>query len=532
MPVCISHLPNELLLIITEYAITGDGDVVAAGLKNLATMTEIASFWRNAVIGCTQFWASIYVHASKPLMSRHRLVDEGIMQFTTKDFARVRYFLHRSRRSPLHIYIKYSWMGLGLLEEHLRATLNADWKSMQDLLAPHMGRCRSISIELLGERKLVDPLDILRSCETPLLQELALVNHYSGPRSVQDPSDSSTRGWTFLPDQIPLKTLRFSDLSEYLPKHIDIQWPHVAVLDLNVREQFWPNVRSSLAHLPTLRDLKIRLVPTTARGDRLFASEGDDLSLPLLERVSTNNPNIWHDITTPSIYWATFAARITLPLPRNEFMLARMQERNLPSVAELPLGKLAQLPLRDITFLGRPVLEALVLPMLQVFTQVEILRFVDCHYHGRLLTRVAQLRGGEDAQLLSHAPGPGPHSRKTGQPILPSLKKIYIEERKSYYRIFWDFPNLWPQPPYSFGYLNQSSLSTDVGLRNLQCDGCRLLKLRCDSGSKLGARCAHCEPRSLDCRFETHPAVTEALETQLAVEHLRSLGFDVAWVLQ
>ncbi|KAF8311383.1 hypothetical protein DL93DRAFT_2229684 [Clavulina sp. PMI_390] len=538
MPAAILNLPRELLLTITEQVLAQDGDSIHSRINTLAKMTEISSFWRDTVIGCSLLWTSIYTQVPNPSTPPLLPIFGTPMRFSSKDFARVRYFLQRSSQSPIRLYIDRSWAGWRSLHQDIKTALDADWKLMSDILLPHMGRCRFISIQFMGRESTVESIDTLLSSNLPLLEELAVVNRYSRPTMARDISGPLDLGWPLSPKHTRLRIIRFSDPRHYLPKTLDVPWQSVSILDLSVSEQFWPSVYNTLARLPALKELQIKLLPKTTMADPSFASHGRKILLPLLERVSTNNPNIWLDITTPSVHSATFTSEALWYPPDDEVMGARVQARLTHSVAGLSLSSFGDMPLREITLISKPVIDELMFPILQILTQLEVLRFCDSRNHGKFLNRLAQLLEETPARSC-HDPNPDSSVSERVPAIPPSLRLLYIEETRFRYHMFWDFPNLCPELP-QFVCLDSSSDSPagawvkypETGLKFPQCDGCRVLKFRCDSGSRLGNRCSRCEDLDLGCRFDTHPAVIEALETQLAVQRLRTCGLDVTWVVR
>ncbi|KAF8314256.1 hypothetical protein DL93DRAFT_1095112 [Clavulina sp. PMI_390] len=521
----VSVLSSELALIIIKLLLATAEDSPPANLACLSTVTAISSRWRNLAIGYGPLWENIYVKLSKPPAARPRNSSKLPTRLHANDIDRVRCFLHRSNQSPIRLFIPQSWAQLDIISEEERLAYERNWKLMDDLLAPHMDRCCSISVLFRGERGQAKLPLLLQPWNFTLLRELVIDNRYP---SASEESLLWDETWNLSPQLTPLRTLKFSHSQRYLPKALDAPWPLLFFIDLAIPPQFWPRVCETLSELPSLKELRISL-ECDSRGTAPPSNTLQTrVSLPLVECVATNYPAIWADICTPSLCHAVFTPGVFYPSLHGGGI-----SRAYPKLTEL----LAELPVCKVTISGgdsgAPVTSE-VLSVLRPFKRVKSLQFRQSTTHGKVVGQLAQLIEQNVMEMTTQASTNTNTTQETGSidSLLPLLEKISIEEPKDRYWIFWDFPHLSPQPPYSFTYSNALSMATEASReKRAYCDRCRRLMLHCDLGSKPGVNCAFCTEENIDCTLETNLTLVMARQTQQGVNHLQSLGFDVAWVL-
>ncbi|KAF8319632.1 hypothetical protein DL93DRAFT_103331 [Clavulina sp. PMI_390] len=527
MHTAINALPNELFLLVIEHLLLSATDSAQGMVTSLLTITSISTRWREVAIGHSPFWATIYFKLSKPPTFRRRNNPRLSTQLLTTDLGRVRCFLERSKKSPINIHIPRSWENLEVLPEDKRSAIEENWTVANDLLGPHVGRCRSISVHFSGVEGPSELSRLLRPWKFPLLQVLTIQNwaQQQDHMTVRDPT------WSYSPEHTPLRALKFSDPWNYLPKNIDVSWPLLASIELNIAAQFWPNVCDTLALLPTLQELRIAFSVTTVRDAISSAPRRPHITLPLVEHVATNLIAIWYDVCTPSLRSVTFTSN---ELYYSPYPTYRGQD-DLLFVGLLQL--LAEMPIRDVTFSSCFIKHDLILSILQAFAHMESLSFYGSRGHGKLLNSVSyalERRAAEhspDSRAITNVNSS--HKSTLSDVPFTFLKKVFVEEPQTQYSILWDFPHIWSVPPHSFVHPKKQKAITNGTLKKgIVCDQCRKALIRCDGLSQPGGSCTQCMKRARDCTFNTNTGVMEAREMQKAVNRLQALGLEVTWVLK
>ncbi|KAF8314270.1 hypothetical protein DL93DRAFT_2201072 [Clavulina sp. PMI_390] len=299
---------------------------------------------------------------------------------TRADLDRVSTFLQRSRRSPIDLDIFRSLKQWSRLTPEEMLSINSDWRSMYSLLLPHISRCCSVSISFADadvqmNSEEVHPLQLLGLAQPLILRKLRLWSHPSG----LDPTEWDS--WNLSPEDVPLQTISFTSVSEYLPATIDMPWPMLSALELDVKGQFWANVCYTLAQLPCLQNLNITLQGSMPSPEVALSVQ---ISLPLVERILTNNIAIWHHINTPHISFITLDRVDT----DNPLVRSKMGDRGRSDLLSL-LGKL---PVQHLKFSRFRLTPQMIAPVLRAFTKVETLQFETTHDLCGILAMLAEER--------------------------------------------------------------------------------------------------------------------------------------------
>ncbi|KAF8314268.1 hypothetical protein DL93DRAFT_2155845 [Clavulina sp. PMI_390] len=513
-------LPSEILLLIIEHVVPAyEGDTVAASLDALATMIEICSLWRKMIIDYPPLWKSIRVKITDPQITSQGSELGGPTRLSTNDFNRVRYFLERSKLSPIRIHIGRSWLDWELVPPHERVGIEEEWALLYKMLTPHMRRCRSLSLLFKGREGSLEPLKLLRLWRFPLLQELTVVSRY--PRSsAHEVLDCHQPEWELSPENIPLQVIGFRDSSRYLYPAINRLWPGVSILHLKVVGHFWPDVCNTLEHLPSLRELHLNISPFSYLRAHTSRTRQGRVVLPLLSHITTNNIAVFHEIAAPALVSVIFNANGMAhhPLPGGE------NNRDFTGLLRL----LDELPSREVTFSSCRMGTDSVLSIIRAFQQLETLRFRDCWAHGKLLVRLADAlhrADSSDSELDIQV-----KENQEAPFNLPALQRVFIDEAESRFPEFWINSHLWPDAPYSFTHSSPKREKSNV-VRQF-CDLCLGNKFLCDNLTKDQGPCSFCSHRSVECTFEDNIRVADARATQLAVNRLRGLGLTVTWALR
>ncbi|KAF8314265.1 hypothetical protein DL93DRAFT_2228078 [Clavulina sp. PMI_390] len=414
----ISLFPYEVLLLVAENVVLVERRKEQAArdtLMALTTLTAITASWRNLIIGYSPLWRDIHIKIPPPRDIRPHIPT----RIHPNDLERVTCFLQRSNRSPIHLHIVRSWPELPMpIEETLE--LEREWKLMDEILLPHMHRCRFISAALEHVGSAVEPLRLLRLCETPHLKELELVHRRPSYTTSQMVMYESPLGddWNILPEIVPLQSLIFSDPMGYLPKVIDVSWPSLSTLDVHIHVKWWPKLCVTLSQLPTLRELFLVLISRRVEsfnqgGDRVD-SRDNRVQMPCVDRITTNNLAIWHDISTPILSSLSITATGPYSMLLGPTLTTdRTLEGLLPALIELPV--------REVIFTGC-FLSPYALPALRSLASVESLRFNRSISNWKVLEPLAQERESSDKST-------SPPTSVIGKgEILPALKIISIDE--------------------------------------------------------------------------------------------------------
>ncbi|KAF8314255.1 hypothetical protein DL93DRAFT_1095069 [Clavulina sp. PMI_390] len=462
----ISVLSSELVLIIIKHLLASAKDTPPANIACLTTVTAISSCWRNLAIEYGPLWANIYVKLSKPPTPWPQNHPKLPTRLHANDIDRVRSFLHRSKQSPISLFIPRSWVYVEKIPEGKRLAVEQEWRLMDDLLAPHMDRCCSISVIFRGGRTGQAKLPmLLQPWKFTLLRELVVDSRYL---TASEDFSLWNEAWELSPQLTPLRTLKFSDSQRYLPKALDAPWPLLNTIDLAVAAHFWPRVRDTLAELPSLKELHISLESDAVRGVTPLIPLGTRITLPFVQCVATNYPPIWIDISTPSVHHVIFTPGTSYDA---------LQDRVFPDLPQL----LTDLPVHKVTLSGASINRG-ALSVLGPFKHVESLHFCQSTLQGRVLSHLADLlqQSATDKTQRNRIEINSDITQEAGSfdSLLPSLKKISIEEPKDRYWIFWDVPHLVPQPPYLFSYLSTTERTTEeVREKRALCDRCRTLRV-------------------------------------------------------
>ncbi|KAF8319637.1 hypothetical protein DL93DRAFT_2094595 [Clavulina sp. PMI_390] len=521
-------LPNELLLLVIDYLLLCAGDSARRTLASLLTITSISTRWRNVALQHGPFWAKIYVKLSKTPKIDSWSDPKHPTRLLESDIDRVRCFLERSKHSPIYVHIPRSWKSLELLPENEQVVVEEYWRAIGELLEPHMERCRSISVHFIETKGSLPLSKLLQPWNFPLLEVLS-IQHYDQKREQGDVS-LWDNPWSLSPQSTPLQALKFSDPERYLPKAIDVPWPTLTFIELDVTARFWGNVCDTLTQLPTLRELRIALRITASADSISSTPRQPHVLLPLVENVTTNVLTIWYDICTPALHSVTLTSKELYYSPFPEY--GGQHDSVFIGLPQL----LGEMPVRDLTISACRINHDVILLVLQAFSHVENLNFCDSYGHGKLLNSISRTleQVSTDIALNSQTATSsegllGATGRET---ILPVLRKVSIEESQTRYSIFWDFPHIWPDPPHSCVRRKRMPRKNTLPKRKIYCDKCRTFMLRCDASSPPGSKCTQCTKRGRDCTFNANSAVAEGLKTQEAIDRLQALGLEVTWVLK
>ncbi|KAF8314305.1 hypothetical protein DL93DRAFT_2228111, partial [Clavulina sp. PMI_390] len=173
MPCTISSLPNELLLLVSRHAVSiAAADSPRVIVTTLLALTSINSLWRDLFVRFSSLWTNIHVKLSEPTYSTIKNPPRPL----PNDFARVAAFLKRSKNSPIHLTLRRSWHVTGATWDQEKAMVDDDWRSMHELLAPHLERCWLIDCvsSSLPVEHTADLPRLLERSSFPLLQELRI----------------------------------------------------------------------------------------------------------------------------------------------------------------------------------------------------------------------------------------------------------------------------------------------------------------------------------------------------------------------
>ncbi|KAF8319628.1 hypothetical protein DL93DRAFT_2164329 [Clavulina sp. PMI_390] len=457
----IDILPSELILaVIEEFLLTAkDSPPVVA--TSLITITSISSYWRDIAIKHGPFWANIYVKLFDPPKLRRRATPELPIQVTANDIDRVRCFLERSKQSPIHVFIPRSWIDLDSLADDERISIEEGWRVMNDLLDPHLERCRTVSLQFGETSGSIELPRLSEKRRFGLLTELVLEIY----EQVHEPLIWDTT-WDVSSQWTPLRTLRFYDHWTYLPKSIDVPWPLLSLIELNVSGQFWPSVCDTLAQLPSLREFVIKLGPIKL-GDPPRETK---IHLPFVERATTNSPAIWHDIFTPSLRSVTFLTGPALLYNVSSTIATEFFARETTPIFAKLLSLLAEMPIHDATFSGTSIDHHVIRKILQALKQVDRLRLYDTAGHGKLLDRVCQIFAEQRPMETTSATRTS--TNPSAELFLPLLNKISIEESRARYWPLEDLSDRFPEPP-DWLVCQEPTEIPDELRKKLHCDQCR-----------------------------------------------------------
>ncbi|KAF8314309.1 hypothetical protein DL93DRAFT_1097493 [Clavulina sp. PMI_390] len=381
----ISILPNELLLYILRMAILDIEGSQSAVINKTVTLTWINSLWRNLLINYPTLWAHIRVN----LNPSHWMDPSSSSQHVPSYFRRVYTFLARSDQSPIKLALSRKCYSLSVGEVK---SMEMNWLLMRRLLEPHLHRCSSLSFEFEGPKELVsaDLLQLLECSDFPLLQHLDLKKF--SPHSPCDENGGWGVAWKLSPPSTPIQTLTFHEptLSRYLPKALDVSWPCLSSMELRISRAFWRNACDTLAQLPALRLLSLDLLPSRRSLHELPEASQERVQLNVLERISTNNLMIWHDICTPALssititYVGPYAPlSIRRNVPTTSVLYPSGEDRESSDVSAI-LSLMAELPIREVIFSDGP-LSAWVIPLvLGVTYHVQTIQLHRGYYHNVL----------------------------------------------------------------------------------------------------------------------------------------------------
>ncbi|KAF8314306.1 hypothetical protein DL93DRAFT_1097481 [Clavulina sp. PMI_390] len=395
-------LPTELWLLVFEQVILDVQRASPRLVRSLVTLTSIQSSWRHIIIDSPRFWTHISVKIPDLRKDKHHSNERT--QILSSDFERVSTFLNRSRHLLIDLYISRRWMAWHTYSEKRRrqADESLQWPSMHSLLAPHMPRCYSISIYTEGIVLGAEPMAQIHLSDLPFLQEFTYVS-LSHWYEVPAQPLASEEHWTFSPPKASLRTLKFSHSHHYLPKALDVHWPSLRILDLDISGDYIPKVCDTLSQLPTLRELHLR-IRYHPQGLQDAAPRPQRVYLPLLEKISTTHAEIWEFISTPILSHAAIDYG-TSKYWRNRYSLFLLQV-------------LAEMPIRHLLFSYSLVPPFIALPMLRSLADVEIFELHNCFGCERVLEPLLLQR---EERALLHC-----DQRNKLTTILPSLKSLTI----------------------------------------------------------------------------------------------------------
>ncbi|KAF8314313.1 hypothetical protein DL93DRAFT_2155869 [Clavulina sp. PMI_390] len=432
MTITISVLPNELLLLIFEYTVLDPRDPAAMRLADLIALTSVNTLWRSLVISDPAFWTDVHVKMCHPRVSAANCPSSVL----PGDFARIQGFLHRSKELPIHLNITRTWVLWKEMADEEAA--ERGWKAMYDLVMPHLKRCTSVTIRFTSVNASyhMEPPMLFESCEFPILKELNIDGEYPSSNLYSYEDGTWGKNWKVSPHHTPLQALTFNNPYQYLPRTLNVAWPSLLSLNLEVRHYWWPDICDTLALVHNLRRLSIHLLsssndpPVTP-----LASRQAKVEMPLLESIKTNNVMIWHDISTPGIASATIthfgpyrvldslaSAQATTKI----VLLRDGEDQNSLQAVEL-LRLLAMLPLREAIFDDDALATAghNVFLLLGAFRDVNVVRFRQCHGLANVLRSLAEQRefrlGVGRGASVEQASGSQNIAR-----ILPKLEKVII----------------------------------------------------------------------------------------------------------
>ncbi|KAF8314307.1 hypothetical protein DL93DRAFT_2201134 [Clavulina sp. PMI_390] len=432
MVALISTLPEELLLYLLEMALLAVRGSPPDLISMLITLTSIDSSWRDLVIGYAPFWTHIHTKLKQPPVVEPRLLGRVF----PSDFARVRTFLERSKESALQLEITRTWSFWHALSDEEVADINRDWKLMYEVLEPHMHRCSSICFDFHGTQAFTstDLPDLLQSSDFPLLRQLSIRNYYA--HSPWSEGGAWGDDWRITPQHTPLQALSFNDptFERYIPEALNAPWPGLSSLTLHAHRSYWRNVCDTLAQLPSLQTLSLELVGGLRAPSVIPSKERQKrVLLPVLHDISTNNLMIWHDICTPDVKSATIT--YLGPYEPLEGLLVEQsgpviypsgEDRNSTKVAQL-LALLAELPLREITFIGGSLYSRAIPLVLGVLSHVQTLRLPGGYGHESVLRTLLRKREIQSAESLEEGI-PMLFVEMQAQMVLPELKLVTFEQ--------------------------------------------------------------------------------------------------------
>ncbi|KAF8314310.1 hypothetical protein DL93DRAFT_2167454 [Clavulina sp. PMI_390] len=427
----ISALPNELLLHILERVLLVAEGSPTAAINTLITLTAINSLWRNLVIGYAPFWTHIYVNLNQPpspMASSYNYLLPG-------DLGRLSAFLARSRQCRIKLdltRIYYSISG-----DEIQGIVRY-WRTVHQLLEPHLRRCSSISFNFRDTRDLASAniFQLMESSNFPVLREVNIKDIYPSPAYNWDGTWGGD--WKVSPQCTPLQVLRFHDLfrETYLPKALDVPWPYLSSLELRVSRAFWPDVCNTLAKNPMLQVLSLELLSSYPHTYQLQERRQERVHLNALEKISTNNLTIWHDILTPALnsLSITYMGEYE-PLGTDRNGVARPvlhragSDRHSAEVAEM-LDLIAELPIREITFADGSFSAWVVPLVLGITPHVHTLHLLRGYDHDDII-RLLCLQREHELQNPVHAKLPFSWAEvctEVSSMILPELKTVVIDQ--------------------------------------------------------------------------------------------------------
>ncbi|KAF8314264.1 hypothetical protein DL93DRAFT_2080351, partial [Clavulina sp. PMI_390] len=410
-PMSIELLPREVLLLVFGYVVFDKRETVQDSVLALATFTAVNSHWRNLAIDYPLLWVEIYV--TLPLATQSPDLNART-RVCSSDFARVRVFLERSKQIPVNVHLARSWKDSPASAEDA-LEIEREWRSMYDLLRPHMYRCCSISLSFEEITGTSEPLLFMQLCNTPILQELEIIRPrlwYSLPPWAIREDVPWGEKWCISPQRTPLQILRFTDPKAYLPPVIDLPWPTLSTLDLDVVAHWWPKICATLAKLPALKELRLDLAITTR--DLISEMPIAKVSLPVLERMTTSDLFLWHDISTPSL------SCLTIKWDR-AYKSFDWHEKRPDRTPERLLRILAEMPIREVIFTNFASNSNVTHYVLRAFANAEVLRLDDCRSPQMVLEPIAEER---EALVKSKT------TSAAHMTFLPALRTISIEESK------------------------------------------------------------------------------------------------------
>ncbi|KAF9647935.1 hypothetical protein BDM02DRAFT_3187559 [Thelephora ganbajun] len=236
----INRIPPEVFSLIPEYWDKNDMD------KNLITLTHVCHGWREVLIGHSSLWTRL----------------------DCADAEKTRVYIERSKSLPLEIALR-------------RREYSSYLRDVFLMVMPHISRAKSINI--VGDKNILQTFTEYASCPVPLLRELIINLPYK--------SSSALSTTLFNGDFPSLCTLSLTGVIPHLPwknmsKLTTFELCHVMSNKISVTR-----LLDFFVNAPFLRDIKLDSIP-----DSSDAPPGRVVSLPCVKSL-----NIFAGSTSSSI---------------------------------------------------------------------------------------------------------------------------------------------------------------------------------------------------------------------------------------
>ncbi|KAF8314240.1 hypothetical protein DL93DRAFT_1093969 [Clavulina sp. PMI_390] len=375
-------LPTELWLLIFARAVF---DVSPPGrveniVNTLLAITAVDRTWRELAIEDSILWTKICVPHSDP--------HARAVHISPAQFDRIATFLGRSKSAPLRLWLTRVEIPASLEKDEIVA-IDDEWKRLVNLLKPHMNRCRKLWVHNTASNysnstMLPSLSPLFQPFEFPYLEEF----FFSSPTPLGSDRGVIDHSWNVCPVRTPLKSLRFTDWDHYLPPSFDVAWPYLTSLDLSLHHSRWPRLCRTLAKLPFLQKLQLRLRIETnidLSADSSLSISSSRVVLPNLTTMSTNYLPAWLDISTPRLSKLSLGTLFLYDPSLESGMVAKSSEF-LWSMAELGTS------VRELKFGSTSVPPQIVIPILQELRKIDTLIFNECNSFQSLISHLAATR--------------------------------------------------------------------------------------------------------------------------------------------